>query len=280
MEIRLTTLSENTATHGYIGEWGLSILVEVDKTKILMDTGLSFSAAYNAQQMGIDLSTVDYIVLSHGHTDHTGGLRDILKLTGEVEVIAHPGIFAPKYVRRSQDAPAQHSGLPFTRDELESCGAKFTLSQEPVRILKHIMTTGEIPMITPYEKLGDNMFVKENGVLRPDKLEDDLALVIDADFGLVVVLGCAHKGIINTLHHAQTFTGKDFIYSAVGGTHLIRSSDERIDRTIDDLKSIGIQRLGVSHCTGFHASIKLAQAFEGTFIVNNAGTRLVFPQTE
>ena len=91
MEIRITTLSENTANHGFLAEWGLSILVEVDGTRILMDTGWGFSAAYNAQLLGIDLDTINTIVLSHGHRDHTGGLRDILRRKKEpVDVIAHP----------------------------------------------------------------------------------------------------------------------------------------------------------------------------------------------
>ena len=92
MEVRITTLSENTANFGFLAEWGISILIEVDGMKILVDTGLSFSAVHNAKLLGVDLSTIDRIVLSHGHVDHTGGLRDVLKIKGEVEVIAHPDI--------------------------------------------------------------------------------------------------------------------------------------------------------------------------------------------
>ncbi len=98
MEIKITTLSENTANYDFLAEWGLSVLVEVDETRILVDTGLSFSAVYNAQLMGIDLSTIDWIVLSHGHADHTGGLREVLRRSGKVQIIGHPNIWAPKYV--------------------------------------------------------------------------------------------------------------------------------------------------------------------------------------
>ena len=108
-------------------------------------------------------------------------------------------------------------------------------------------------------------------------MADDLALVIDAEFGLVVILGCAHRGIVNTLRHAQSLTGKELVYAAIGGTHLLRVSEERIEKTIADLKRMGIQRLGVSHCTGFHASACLAQEFEGIFFLNNAGTQLTLP---
>ena len=276
MEVRITTLSENTASYGFLAEWGLSISVEADGVRILVDTGLSFSAVHNAQLMGIDLSTIDRIVLSHGHADHTGGLREVLRRKGEVEVIAHPDMWGAKYVERNKEG-VQYNGIPFSREELKSRGARFNLAREPVHITEHIMTTGEIPMLSGYEEIETNLFVREDGVLHPDHLADDLALVIDANFGLVVILGCAHRGIINTLRHAQRLTSKELVYAAIGGTHLFLASDKRIERTIPNLKEIGIQRLGVSHCTGFHASARLAHEFKGIFFLNNAGSRLTFP---
>jgi len=269
-------LSENTANYGYLAEWGLAILVEVDEAKILVDTGLSFSTVHNAQLMGIDLSTIDCIVLSHGHADHTGGLREVLKIKGEVEVIAHPDIWADKYAQRDQQ-PLRYCGIPFTRQELESRGARFNLKRRPVYITDNVMTTGEITMFTEYEKVESNLFIKEDDQFQPDPLADDLALIIDTDFGLVVVLGCAHRGLISTLRHAQNLTGKEMVYAVIGGTHLFRASEERLERTIADLKETGIQRIGVSHCTGFRASTRLAREFEDIFFLNNAGTKLTLP---
>lgn len=278
MQVRITTLSENTADYGFLAEWGLSILVETDGTSTLVDTGLSFSAVHNAQLLGIDLSKIDRIVLSHGHADHTGGLRDVLRRRrGEMEVIAHPDVWAAKYVRRNQEEQERYVGIPFSQEELESLGARFDLAREPVHIAEHVMTTGEVPMTSAYEKIDENLFVREGAGLRPDKLADDLALVIDADFGLVVVLGCAHRGIVNTLRHAQYLTGKEMVYAAIGGAHLFRASGEQVEQTIADLREMGIQRLGVSHCTGFRASARLAQEFGGVFFLNNAGTRLTLP---
>jgi len=276
MEIHLTTLSENTANYGYLAEWGLSILVEVDNLKILVDTGPSFSAVHNAQLMGVDLSTIDQIVLSHGHADHTGGLRDVLKVKGVVEIIAHPDIFTAKYVQRDQEG-VKCCGIPFSREELESRGARFNLTREPIRIGENVMTTGEIPMVSGYEEVENNLFIKEGDALHQDQLADDLALLIDTDFGLVVILGCAHRGIVNTLRRAQSLTGKELVYAAIGGTHLFRASEERIGQTIADLKQMEIQKLGVSHCTGFRASARLAQEFEKVFFLNNAGTRFTLP---
>jgi len=277
MQIQITTLSENTANYGFLAEWGLSILVKVDGMNILMDTGLSSTAAHNAQLLGIDLSTIDKIVLSHGHADHTGGLRDVLRLKREVEVIAHPDIWASKYTRRDKQAREHYIGIPFSREELESFGARFKLTKESVRISEHTITTGEIPMVSGYEQVEDNLFVREDGHFRQDLLADDLALVIDAEFGLVVILGCAHHGIINTLRHAQKLTGKNSIYAAIGGTHLIRASEERLEKTVDDLKYIGIKKLGTSHCTGFPAESRLFQEFGEAFFLNNSGTRTILP---
>jgi len=276
MEVRITTLSENTANYGYLAEWGLSILVEVNDIRILMDTGLSFSAVSNAQLIGIDLSAIDLIVLSHGHADHTGGLREVLKIKGEVEVIAHPDIWAAKHVQRNKEG-VQYNGIPFLREELESRGARFNLVREPIHITENVMTTGEIPMFSGYEEIENNLFVKEAGTLHPDPLADDLALIIDTDFGLVVILGCAHRGVVNTLRYAQNLTGKELVYAAIGGTHLFRASEERLEKTIADIREIGIQRLGVSHCTGFRASARLAQEFEDIFFMNNAGTCVTLP---
>ena len=276
MEIKLTTLTENTASYGFLGEWGLSILVEADGKRVLMDTGLGFSPVHNAQLMGIDLATIDRIALSHGHADHTGGLRDVLKMKGEIEIVAHPDIWDSKYAQRGPDS-FQYIGIPFAREELENRGARFNLAKEPVRITEHIMTSGEIPMTSGYEEIDKNLFVKKDGALHPDPLADDLALIIDADFGLVVIFGCGHRGVVNTLRHAQQLTGKEMIYAVIGGIHLFRAPDEQLELTIAELQTMGIQKLGVSHCTGFKASARLAQEFPGVFFQNNAGTRITLP---
>ena len=276
MQLDITTLSENTANYGCIGEWGLSILVETDGTRVLMDTGLSFSAAHNARVLGVDLSGVDRIVLSHGHADHTGGLAEVLAETGEVEIIAHPDVFAEKCAKRGEES-VRDIGVPFSREELEALGARFNLTREPAHITEHIMTTGEVPLLTDYEAVDSNLCVREGGEIKPDPLADDLSLVIDADFGLVVILGCAHRGMVSILRHARSITGKEPVYAVIGGTHLVGASEERLTRTVADLTAMGVQRLGVSHCTGFYAAARLAREFGDVFFLNNAGTRFSLP---
>jgi 7,8-dihydropterin-6-yl-methyl-4-(beta-D-ribofuranosyl)aminobenzene 5'-phosphate synthase len=132
-------------------------------------------------------------------------------------------------------------------------------------------------MATGYEEIDPNLYVREEGEFHPEPLWDDRALIIKTEPGLVVILGCAHRGIINTLRYAQELTGVEHIHTVVGGTHLISASEERLALTIAELKEIGIQRLGVSHCTGMPAAMRLAQEFGDAFFFNNAGTRVTIP---
>ena len=277
MPLRITTLSENTAGFpGVLAEWGLSVLIQTDDFKILLDTSTSISVPHNAPIFGLDLSTIDKIVLSHGHFDHTGGLKGVLKQIGkQVEVIAHPDIWARKYARG--EGFERYIGVPFSREELEALGASFTLSREPVWITDDIVTTGEIAMIDEFEQLDPNMYVKEDGNWRSDELWDDRALIIKTNEGLVVILGCAHRGTINTIRHAQEITGVEQIHTVIGGTHLIGASEERVLHTAAALQELGVQRVGVSHCTGLPSSMLLSQQLGESFFFNNTGTSITVP---
>ncbi|MFC1947272.1 MBL fold metallo-hydrolase [Chloroflexota bacterium] len=275
MTIKITTLSENTAAFaGLLAEHGLSVLLETDEANVLLDTGLSISVANNVEALGVDLKKVDKIVISHGHHDHTGGLRDVLrKMRKKVDVIGHPDIMASKYAKR-EGFPAGYIGIPFDRRELEHLGANFILTPEPVSISENITTSGEVPMKTEYEDIDPFLKEMKGEELLPDKLLDDRALFIKTDKGLVVILGCAHRGIINTLYHAQELTGEQRIEMVIGGCHLMNSSEERVWLTIAALKELGVKKIGVSHCTSLPAAAIMAHEFGEDFFFNNAGTRI------
>jgi len=280
VELTVTTLSENTAfaiPRGVMGEWGLSVLVEMDDRKILLDTGQNVSAVNNGDILGIDWAKIDSIVLSHGHYDHTGGLRQVLgRINKQVDIIAHPDAWDAKYAGSLADNYLIYIGIPFRREQLESQGAVFKLTSEPVWLSDSIVSSGEIPMTTDFEPIDPGMYVKKESGFEPDPLKDDQALFIKTDQGLVVILGCAHRGIINTLRHAQKVTGMDLIHTVIGGTHLFRASEVQLESTIAELKSLGVQRLGVSHCTGMLPGARLAQEFGDNFFFNNSANRIAF----
>jgi len=299
-KLRLVTLSENTAKWLWVlGEWGWSMLVEADGFNLLFDTGLRVSATYNAAAMGVDLAKVDKIALSHGHVDHTGGLRDVLELMRttvghsnflapqqrEVEIIAHPEVFGPKYIKHG-DPAYSFRGIPFVKEELEERqGARFMMSSKPVWITEDIVWSGEVPMRNDYEKIAPICFLKEGGgrysdgdaTFIPDPLNDDASLYIKTELGLVIVLGCAHHGMINTVSHAMEVTGVDKVHMIVGGTHLVSADDYQMESTIAELKRMNVQKVGVSHCTGLASAAKLAAALgPEVFFHNNAGHVITF----
>lgn len=271
MKIDIMTLTENTATHHFLAEWGLSILIEADNKRVLLDTGAGFTALYNAHLAGLDFREIDLIILSHGHFDHTGGLKGILeRRNGPIDIIAHPSIWDAKYSLKEDDR--RYIGIPFIREQLEGLGARFVFSEEPVWVTDNIVTSGEVPFVTGYEETDRSLHKMENGSLVRDVFTDDLSLAIKTGKGLAVFLGCAHRGMINIIRHFQKITGDDRVYSVVGGTHLISASSERLSKTIEDLRKTGIRKLGVSHCTGFEASVRLAEEFRGAFFLNSAGS--------
>lgn len=243
---------------------GLSILVEGEtdgnRFSLLMDTGPSPDIVlHNAEVMGSDLRKISAVFLSHGHHDHTGGLVGILKHIGEkVLVIAHPKVFDVKLKLKPS---LKYIGIPFNLAEVEASGGVMLMARNPVTIMKGVMTSGEIERNTPYEKV-KGFWTIDGENFKEDTMPDDQALTFSVKGkGLVVVSGCAHAGIINTIRQAQKMTGTHKIYAVLGGFHLTKADDKRIQLTTKELLKIDPEIVGPCHCTGTKAVRRLTEAF-------------------
>lgn len=270
--VTITVLVENTTERrGLLAEHGLAVLVEARGRKILFDTGAGWALIPNAEALGVDLGSVSAVVLSHGHYDHTGGLKAFLEAHGPVDVYAHPDVFRERFNVKAREEP-QSTGILWKRRQLESLGASFNLERTLVMLGPGLLLTGAIPRLTEYEKTPEEFKTRSGSSWERDIIPDDQALVIHSSRGLVVLLGCAHAGVVNTLRHVRLVTGMTKIHAVLGGTHLRGASIERINRTIEALGEFGVDLIGVGHCTGFEASASLYREFGKRFHCMPVGT--------
>jgi 7,8-dihydropterin-6-yl-methyl-4-(beta-D-ribofuranosyl)aminobenzene 5'-phosphate synthase len=277
MKFKITTLCENNIGHGsqnLIGEHGLSFYVEADDRRILFDTGQNLGLANNAEVLGIDLSRIDTVVLSHGHYDHSRGLKTLLNCNTDFTLCAHPDVFSPK-VRGTGDGH-KYIGIPIDRNALEQKGIKIQLDKDPVSLAAGITTTGEIPFTNDFEAVGSEFYLKNGDDFTADTLADDRALILDTKKGLVVLLGCSHRGVINTLNHVTQIAGRNTIHAILGGLHLGKASDEKLEKIVDHLHTFGLDKIGVGHCTGPKAFVALANEYKEKVFLNTVGNVMEF----
>jgi len=268
---RILVLSENTAGGtGLLAEHGLSFWIEYGGRRILFDTGQGMVLLHNAARLGVPLDTVDAIVLSHGHYDHTGGLKDVLNVANGPEIYAHPAAFAPKYACSPSGSP-RDIGIPNLDEQTVRAKSTLVLTDGPTDVFPGVRVTGPVPRTNEYEDTGGRFF-RDAACSKPDTFPDDQALYLEAGDGLVVVLGCAHAGVINTLKHIQQLTNGKPVHTLMGGMHLVSANPERLDRTVRDLRAFGIRRLLPAHCTGFPAMARLMHEFPAQYGQCHVGT--------
>ncbi len=274
-DLRITLVVENTARKaGLLAEHGLSYWIELGGHGVLFDTGQGQVLAPNAERLRIDLGTARAVVLSHGHFDHTGGLRYVFHLADQAKVFLHPQAMLPRYtLHRGQAAEIGLAAL--TKAELERERHRLVWTTQPTEIVPGICATGAIPRVNNYEDTGGDFFLDAAGHV-PDPIVDDQAIYVDTDSGVVVVLGCAHAGVVNTLEYVGKLTGRP-ILAAIGGTHLVNASPERVARTIGVLRQMGVKLVVPCHCTGPRAMAALWTALPNQIADGCVGTHLSFP---
>lgn len=268
--MKVTVLAENTVEVSFLltGEHGLSLLIDSGKEKVLFDTGQGMSVINNSPLLGIDLAGINCIVLSHGHSDHTRGLKPVLERAGRKKIFAHPEVFGKKYFigkRKGVDVEL-FIGMPYEKSEIEEIGGEFHLCTSSINVAENIYTTGEIPFLTEFEEVDRTFFVKKREGFLPDTMKDDLALYVKTENGVSIILGCGHRGMCNTIEHVSKLTGEREFYAVIGGTHLVSADEKKIAKTIETLKKYRIKKIAPCHCTGLKATAEIMKEFKDQFV--------------
>jgi 7,8-dihydropterin-6-yl-methyl-4-(beta-D-ribofuranosyl)aminobenzene 5'-phosphate synthase len=280
-----------------LAENGFSMLLEITRgeslTTVLFDAGLTDRVIlHNMDALGIDPSRIDQFVLSHAHFDHHGGLEGVLRAIGhDLPVVTHPDAFLPRYIVSGAGTVSPYYNSALDRTRLEAAGARFVLSHDPVPLGPGAITTGEIPRTTDFEgppttpaRAGHSsgIFQVRDGGLVPDLVMDEVGIIINvADIGLVVITGCGHAGVINTVAHARALTEVDTIAGILGGFHLgfPGTPDRSRTETVRALVELQPKFIAPMHCTGFRAMAEVAAAMPEQFFQYSVGTRIMFPAT-
>ncbi len=270
MTTRLTILCENSVRPqaGLVGEHGFACHVERPEGNYLFDTGQGLGIRQNAVTLKKDLSAIKAILLSHGHYDHTGGLPTVLQQTGPINIYGHPDLFLERYREE------RFIGIPHRREHLESQGGRFILSRQMTEVAPGLWLTGEIPRRTAFEQGDPLMTAVCCGASAHDELLDDLSLVVDSEKGLILVLGCAHAGLVNIMEYVLEQTGRDGFYAILGGTHLGFADDAQFEQTRQALNNYRVEKVGVSHCTGLPKAAQLQAALGNRFFFGSVGSVL------
>ena len=272
MSVKITTLIENSQGEhlGLKTEHGISFFIEADGIKILFDTGESDSFIYNSKLLNLDLLKTDYVVLSHGHYDHSGGIRYFVKLTKDFKLLIGKGFFDEKYAERNNSY--EYIGNDFDENYLKMNGINYSVIDNQINKI-----SDSVYIITSFnrthmdEVINPRFKIKKPAGFIQDDFSDEVMIAIDTPKGLVIVLGCSHPGVKNMIDTAKTLLNKP-VYAVLGGTHLVESHGVSFHKSIDYLMN-DIDIIGVSHCTGKDAMSELSAA-GSRYFHNRTGSSL------
>jgi len=274
--IRITTLVENTPGEHLAlrHEHGLSFFLEINGKNILFDAGQSGAFLENARKLRLDPSSLEYVVLSHGHYDHSGGFRFLAELPGKRRLIVGKGFFEDKYAARN--GGYEFLGNDFTRDFLIERGIPFTeLSESSLELIPGVFVLSSFQRMHTDETINPRFKLLRQGRFIPDPFDDEIMVAVDTPKGIVALLGCSHPGMRNMLDAAKSRLGKP-VRAVLGGTHLVEAGEPGLTASLDYLARDGIEVVGVSHCTG-PAAMKRLENKDLEYFHNRTGSSLVIP---
>ncbi len=281
MSLSITTLIEDTrgSDPRLENEHGISFFMEKDGHKILFDTGQTGAFVKNSSILGIDLSGLEYVVISHGHFDHSGGFRALTEVAEDFKLVVGEGFFTDKY--RLKEGTHVFQGNSFNREFLDEKGINCqTVSGGFSEILPGVYVVTDFPRVHKDEVINPRRLLKIGNGYTRDLFTDEVLVAADTPFGLVVLLGCSHPGVKNMLDHVTNLFGRR-IHAVFGGTHLIEADSRSLRLSIDYLAGSGIDMIGVSHCTGDIAMKEFKNpVFEGRFIHNTTGCSYTFREED
>jgi 7,8-dihydropterin-6-yl-methyl-4-(beta-D-ribofuranosyl)aminobenzene 5'-phosphate synthase len=286
-KLSVTIIAENSVLHRtpYWGQHGISILLEAYKNNvkrnILIDVAQNPEALlHNMNLMNISPSTIDTIVLTHCHYDHTQGIVEILKRIGkkDLPIIAHPSIFRLNF---KVNPYLRHVGVTNSdsKNKIEENGGTLYLTNDPLQIMPGVITTGEVKKQTDFEEVGTNDYktITYDYKVIEDKMLDDTSVIANLkNIGIVILSGCSHAGIVNIVKHSIELTGINKIAAIIGGFHLIEAPIERIKKTVEALSKFDIDLISAGHCIGFEAQVELYNVFGQKFLPLHTGMKFEF----
>jgi 7,8-dihydropterin-6-yl-methyl-4-(beta-D-ribofuranosyl)aminobenzene 5'-phosphate synthase len=288
-KLKITVIAEDSVLYEspYLGQHGISFLITAERNSIqknvLVDVAQNSSALLeNMHMLDITPSSIDAVVLTHCHYDHTQGLAKVLRKIGkkDIPVIGHPDIFRLNFITNPYLRPVGVMDGDRQAD-IENSGGSLYLTKNPLEIMPGLFTTGEIERTTDFEEVGISLSTIENGQVKPDLMLDDISLIANVkEKGVVIATGCSHAGIVNIAKQAVKLVGTDKIHGIIGGFHLIEATGsvkDRIKKTAQALKKFDPDWIYAGHCTGFLAQVEFYNTFKDRFTPLHTGMIVEIP---
>ncbi len=271
-DLAVTILRDNRAPDGLLAGHGLALAVRTAETAFLLDTGDSPETWINVDRMGVDISGMQCLVLSHGHYDHTGGIAELLRRVGQMRILAHPQVFEPRWA--IDPGGPRFIGQPNTQAEIEAMGAQVELSADPQDIGPGVTTTGEVGRTAWPMPVQTRLQVERDGQSVPDDFIDDMSVVVSLQKASVILTGCAHAGLVNIVERSQEIASRP-VRAIIGGTHLMHSTEAEVTELAAELTARGITQMAPLHCTGETGKKFLSTHFTGKTVLAGTGDTIL-----